>query len=76
LVGFLPVISSNLRVGKGRLRGFSGFHHHREPVGAFGWYPIAAIGVFPGGRLWLVSGRFGPFAGYVSLAWRNGVGLC
>ena len=52
MVGFLPVISSNLRVGKGRSYGFCGFRGCREPVGAFGWYldddrvhfPVGAFG--------------------------------
>ena len=34
--------------------------------GAFGWYPIATIDGFPGGRVWLVSSPLGSFAVYAS----------
>ena len=51
---------------QGVVRGFCGFRDRREPVGAFGWYPLALIDVFPGGRVWLVSGPIGSLAWYAS----------
>jgi hypothetical protein len=55
-----------MRVRKGAFYGFCRFGHRREPVGAFGWIPVATIEAFPGGRVWLDLHRIRHAAGYAS----------